>query len=255
MGPTSLTFTSANWNVAQSVTVAGVDDDDLADESMAVTVSVSDGASDDDWDPLGDQTITTTVTDDDTAGFTLSTSTATATEGATGTVTVALTAQPASVVRLTLASADIGAVTAAAVHGALHLRKLEHPQTLTLTAVDDADTVDESVAVTVSVDDGASDDDWDPLADQTITTTVTDDDSPGFTLSPTSATVGEAGSINLTVVLDAQPVADVTIDVASGDSGAATVSPTSVTFTSVDWNTPQTVTATASTTPTWWMSL
>ncbi|MEZ4818894.1 MAG: hypothetical protein R3A45_02980 [Bdellovibrionota bacterium] len=45
-------------------------------------------------------------------------------------------------------------------------------------------------------------------------------------------------------MLDAQPSSDVVIDVSSADTGAATVSISALTFTSANWNTPQTITVT-----------
>ncbi|MBO1351046.1 MAG: trypsin-like serine protease [Hormoscilla sp. GUM202] len=71
--------------------------------------------------------------------------------------------------------------------------------------------------------------------------------------SPSSVTITESGgSTNITeggatddymVVLDAQPTADVIIEIASDDQ--STTAPTSVTFTPDNWNAPQTVTVTA----------
>ena len=44
-----------------------------------------------------------------------------------------------------------------------------------------------------------------------------------------------------TVVLNAQPVSDVVISVASGDTGEATVSASSLTFTNGNWYSAQTI--------------
>ncbi|MEZ4818905.1 MAG: hypothetical protein R3A45_03035 [Bdellovibrionota bacterium] len=57
------------------------------------------------------------------------------------------------------------------------------PQTVTVTPVSDADSSNESVTITLSINDGSSDDDFDPLADQTVTATIIDDDVPGFTVT------------------------------------------------------------------------
>ena len=63
---TSLTFTSANWNQPQTVSITGLNDDaDDGDEQTTITVSVNDAASDDAYDSLADQTVTVTTTDDD----------------------------------------------------------------------------------------------------------------------------------------------------------------------------------------------
>ena len=67
----------------------------------------------------------------------------------------------------------------------------------------------------------------------------------GVTLSGTTATVSEAGTTGtFTVVLDAQPTSDVVISATSADTGEATVSPATLTFTNANWDTPQTVTIT-----------
>ena len=66
-----------------------------------------------------------------------------------------------------------------------------------------------------------------------------------FTINETSLTIAEnAGTGSFTIVLDAQPLTDVVFDISSEDTGEATVSPTTLTFTSTDWNAAQTVTVT-----------
>ena len=57
-------------------------------------------------------------------------------------------------------------------------------------------------------------------------------------------TTEAGGTAQFTVKLDSQPEADVTIDVSSSDTMEGTVSTSSLTFTSSDWNTAQTVTVT-----------
>jgi hypothetical protein len=58
-------------------------------------------------------------------------------------------------------------------------------------------------------------------------------------------TTSEAGaSATFTVVLTAQPIADVTVTLASSDVSEGTVSPTPMIFTSADWSTPQIATVT-----------
>ena len=54
--------------------------------------------------------------------------------------------------------------------------------------------------------------------------------------------VGEAGSGDFTVKLATQPSANVSVTVSSGDTGAATVSHASLSFTTANWDTTQTVT-------------
>ena len=102
--------------------------------------------------------------------------------------------------------------------------------------------VSEGVTVTVAVDDPASDDRFDPVADQSVAVTVTDPDTAGFTLSTASLAIGEGASDTFTAVLVAQPTTDVELTLTSDDPAAASATPSPVTFTSANWNTPQTIT-------------
>jgi N-acetylmuramoyl-L-alanine amidase len=70
--------------------------------------------------------------------------------------------------------------------------------------------------------------------------------SAGVTVAPTSGLItSEAGvTAQFTVRLNSTPTADVTIPVVSGDTTEGTVSISSLTFTTSNWSTPQTVTVT-----------
>ena len=68
-----------------------------------------------------------------------------------------------------------------------------------------------------------------------MSVSVTDDDTANLVAS--SLTVGEAGSGTFTVKLATQPSGSVTVAVSSDDTGAATASPASLTFTTADWDT------------------
>jgi len=69
---------------------------------------------------------------------------------------------------------------------------------------------------------------------------------PGITVTPADGLITDegGGSDTFTVVLDTSPGAEVTIALSSSDTGEGTVSPESLTFTSENWSTPQTVTVT-----------
>ena len=80
-----------------------------------------------------------------------------------------------------------------------------------------------------------------------FTGTITDNDTAGVTLSKSTLTVTEQDTTGdtYTVVLDSQPSADVVVTVAGHAGTDVTVNPTTLTFTSTTWNTPQQVTVTA----------
>ena len=246
----TLTFTNANWDTPQTVTVTGADDDIIdGNIDSTLTVTVLDALSDDDFDGVADQTVTATTTDDDTAGFTIAETgggTAVAESGTTDTFTIVLNAQPASDVVLAITSSDTGEAT---VNTPLTFTNAnwDTPQTVTVTGADD-DLIDGTISstITVSINDGSSDDDFDGVADQTVTATTTDDDTAGFTIAETggATAVAESGTTDtFTIVLNAQPASDVVLAITSSDTGEATVN-TPLTFTNANWDTPQTVTVT-----------
>jgi hypothetical protein len=262
VSPSSLTFTPANWNVTQTFVVTGVNDTaDDGDQTTNVTISVNDAASDNRFDPLADQTVTVTTVDDDDpppppAGMTVTESagsTVVAEAGGTDSVTVVLTSPPTSNVVVSATSANAAEATVSPASLTFTPASWNVPQHFVVTGVDEsADDGDQTTTVTVSVDDAASDDRFDPLPDQTVSvTTVDDDDAPpppaGMTVTESagSTVVTEAGGTDsVTVVLTSPPTSDVVLSVASGNAAEATVSPASLTFTPSSWNVPQVVTVT-----------
>ncbi len=118
-------------------------------------------------------------------------------------------------------------------------------QTFTVTTTDDdVDDGGESLRLTFGS----------PLPASVSTTTtspssatvrITDDDGAGVTLSKTSLDIAEGSSDSYTVVLTSKPTADVTIEARAPASSELTVNPSSLTFTSGNWNSHQTVTVSA----------
>ncbi|WP_252946619.1 Calx-beta domain-containing protein [Roseivirga pacifica] len=187
-----------------------------------------------------------TIENDDTAGFTI-TETAGSTEtteaGGTDSFDVVLDAEPLSDVVISITSGDTGEGTVSASTLTFTTANWNTAQTVTVTGVDD-DIIDgtQSFNITLAIEDATSDDVYDPVADQTVSVDNTDDDIAGFTISKTTATVSETGTTDqFTVVLDAEPGSDVVINVSSNDTGEATVGSAALTFTSINWDTPQTV--------------
>ena len=119
----------------------------------------------------------------------------------------------------------------------------DRAQTITVTGVND-DIIDGSIntTITLAVVDGSSDNNFDPLANQTVTAATADNDSAGFTKSKSAVSVSESGTTEtFTVVLNIEPGSDVVISVTSGDTGEATVSAASLTFTDSNWDTAQSI--------------
>ncbi|MBB32522.1 MAG: hypothetical protein CL455_02570, partial [Acidimicrobiaceae bacterium] len=250
-----LTFTTNNWDTPQTVTVTGFDDSDIdGDQSVNLSVAVVDASSDDNFDGLTD-VLTAVNLDDDNVGYTVTESggsTAVSEDETTDTFTVVLNGQPSSSVVFSIASDDEGELTVSAGTLAFTTGNWDTPQTVTVTGVDDT-IIDgnQSVDVTVSVIDGSSDDNFDELADVTITAAANDNDDANYVVNwPLFSEGGGSGaaepdgtstfSVNLTV----QPNSNVYMSVVSGDLTAATVSTAELTFTPQNWNNPQNVTVT-----------
>ena len=64
-------------------------------------------------------------------------------------------------------------------------------------------------------------------------------------VSPTSLTIDEGSSASFTVALATQPSDTVTVTILHPGTPLGTISPTSLTFTTSTWSTPQTVTVSA----------
>ncbi len=238
----SLTFTSANWNTAQTVTVSGVQDSDGDDK--IVTISLEAESDDTDYDEKS-ASLTATVIDDDTPGLVPDPTSLTVTEDGSGQFTVKLATQPQDGVTVTVESGDTGAATVSVASLSFTTSNWNATQSVTVSGVDDSDTGNESVTVTLT---GSSTDEDYSGKTGSVTVTVTDDDTPNVVVDPTSLTVGEAGTNTFTVKLGTQPSDDVSVSITSGDTGAATVSPTPLTFTPTLtfagklWSSTQTVT-------------
>jgi hypothetical protein len=178
-------------------------------------------------------------------GFTLGKSSASVSEtGTSESFTVQLNTQPTSTVVLTVTSSDTDEATASPTLLTFTPNDWNQPQTVTVTGVDDS-AVDgsQTSTLTIAVDDASSDNTFDAIADQIVTVTTEDDDIAGFTLSQSSASVSETGTTDtFTVQLNAQPLTDVVLTVATSNTGEATTDKTSVFFTPDTWNQPQTVT-------------
>ena len=107
-------------------------------------------------------------------------------------------------------------------------------------------TANTSYEVQVRATNAEGDGAW-SVAGSGTTGTTTTADTPGVSVSPTALTVteGDTTGDSYTVVLDSQPTAGVTVTVAGHSGTEVTTSPATLTFSTTNWETPQTVTVTA----------
>ncbi|MCF6324839.1 MAG: FG-GAP-like repeat-containing protein [Gammaproteobacteria bacterium] len=119
------------------------------------------------------------------------------------------------------------------------------PQVVNITGVDDM-LADGTVPYTLSFAVNSSDADYNGLIVDEVTARNEDDDVVAIIVDPTMelVTTEDLGTAAFTVVLDAQPTANVTIDLTSTNLLEGTIFPASVTFDTVNFRDPQGVTIT-----------
>ena len=242
-----LTFTATNWQTPQTVKVTGVDDD-IDNPNDQRTVEITHAVAGGGYNDAEANDLQVTVTDDDSAGISVSEASdnATTTEaGGTSEFTLALASQPTAEVRIDLASSNTAEGTVAPARLTFTAQNWNQPQTVRVTGVDDA-LVDGDQDYAIEAVAASTDPAYEGIAAE-VALTNRDNDTAGIAVSVASnnATTTEAGGTSeFTLALDSQPTAEVRIDLASSDATEGTVAPARLTFTAQNWNQPQTVRAT-----------
>ncbi|HYI61623.1 MAG TPA: Ig-like domain-containing protein [Acidimicrobiales bacterium] len=241
-GPASLTFTAADWDTPQTVTVTPGEDD--VDQELTCVVGHSVTSIDPGYTGLVPASASGAVDDDDTAGIQASPAALELVEsGDPDTYTIVLGSEPTASVGVALAATGLCSVAPASL--TFTAADWDTPQTVTVTPGDD--DIVHAQQCTVGHTVTSADASYAALTLADASGAVADDDDAGVSivtggpLTLHEATPGTTASY--TVVLDTEPVADVVVALATAD-GQATATPTPLTFTAADWDTPQTVTVT-----------
>lgn len=255
VSPESVTFNQDDWKAPQVVTVTGVDDA-FPDSNKTYKIITAPAVSDDpSFNGKNAVDVELVNVDNETAGITVipRDGLVTSEAGARDTFTVVLNSKPEMDVTLTLASDTPSEGTVSPEQIVFTSANWMGPQLVTVTGVDDDDKdPDHKYKINIT---GTSDDpNYARVAPVSVSVVNLDDESAGVTydlvtgvdpLDPTKLRTYESGdAATFTVVLNARPKADVTLDVASDTPSEGTASPESLTFTVDNWNAPQTVTVT-----------
>ena len=233
VSPSTLTFTSSNYQTTQSVTVTANEDDDGTDGSSIVSFVAGGGYR-------ASIAKTIAVLDDD-GSIDVSGEAVELVEGSkNGSFTLTLGAPPTSNATISVTSKDPGAVKVSPATLTFTSSNHSTAQTVNLVSVSDDDADDESVTIELSATSGYR------ASDATKSISVIDAREGSIILDrPTEAVVvDEGGSATFTVRLSTKPTKNVSISL-SFTHDDLTLSPTSLTFTASNWNTPQIVTVSA----------
>lgn len=197
--------------------------------------------------PASESVVTFAFIPGPTPGFTVTPTSGllTTESGGTADFTVVLDKAPLADVTIPVSSSNTGEGTVSTSSLTFTASDWDTPQTVTITGQDDL-VQDGAVAYTIILGAATTADANYSGLNPTDVSVVNADNEPGITVSPTSGlvTTEAGGTATFDIVLNTQPSADVAIGLSSGDTSEGTVSPSSVTFNSGNWSTPQTVTVT-----------
>ena len=242
VSPDDLAFRYAGeqWKTPQTVTVRGVPDADLDDETVTITHSLF-RFTHVRPDPYPGDPVTVVVTDTGTGTnrVAVSESRLAIDEGGSATYTVRLDNRPAGRVTLWGTSPDPDAVTVTPYRLDFDAKTWKQAQTVTVSGVADTDLDDEAVTITHAVWGYPGVTSADPVK---VAVTDTGSGTDRVVVSESRLAVDEGGSVTYTLRLDSRPGGTVTVKPESDDRSAATATPRWLTFDATNWKTPRTVT-------------
>ncbi|SMN02064.1 Alkaline phosphatase [uncultured Candidatus Thioglobus sp.] len=233
-----ISFTTSDWNIAQTVTVTGENDEE-EDGNIDYSISKIATSTDTRYNGISANTGMTNV-DDDSSGITLGVISGNTSEaGATATFSITLNTQPSAAVAIALSSSDSTEGTISTMSISFTTSNWNTAQTITVTGQNDniiGGSQGYRIIATPSDNTYVS-------ASNTYAVGVIniDNNIPSVNNSETTVSLDEAGSATYTLTLNTQPTGEVTLTPSSADTGAAAVS-TPLTFSTTNYNTAQTIT-------------
>jgi len=220
VAPASLSFTTTPWNQPQTLTVSRAQDPNATPDTA--TVSLTGGGA-----PAA--SVTVNVQDDDTLGIELEATTLTVNEGSTGILRVRLTAAPAAQVFVNVTSTNTAKLTVTPLTVSFDGTNWNTYKSITAVGVQDADPDTENVSVSFSSPTPG-------ITTRTANVQVRDDEVQGILLDTTSMRIGNGTNRSIGVRLQSPPSGTVVVNIASDNPQIASVTTTSVSFTSSDWS-------------------
>ena len=215
MSPSSgVTFTPGNWNLPQEITVTARQDDDAVADAPATLIHSVLGAAE--YNGLDTENVVVTITEDDTAGVTVSKTALTLVEGESGGYTLELTSEPTATVTVTLgghAGTDVSVSPASLTFNAANWNTA---RTVTVTADHDPDTADDAAVTLSHAVSGTGE--YAGITAATVTVNITDDDNP-VSIAADAASVVEGVAATFTLTRTGYLAQARTVNVALTETG------------------------------------
>ena len=244
VSPPALTFTADNWNQARRVVVTGVDDNfDDGDQPYTINLAINDAQTADPNYHGRTAELSGTNTDDDTAAIALRAAPDFLSESA-GAQPITLTAALTGAVRLET-DAVITLTRSGTATPGTDYTAFTPPANITIPARAAAAAATFAITPLAAANDGETIVFSGALSGYTIPDATIAIREFGYAIAaPVGQPTEEGATATISVQLISAPSANVVINVASSDSTEASVSPSKLTFTTANWNQPQTVTIT-----------
>ena len=225
-GPnTALTFDAAN--TPQTVTVTAGSDNNSLDETQTITLTADENYA------RKTARVTVTVVDAQDPELVIVPTTISVPEGGGETFTVALSERPLSTVTVDIGGESGSDLTLDLTSLTFTTDDWNVPQPVNVTAGHDEDAENDEVTLTLLARGGG----YTGVSDN-VTVTIEDDDIASLIISPTQLTIPEEESRTFTVNLSRPPSSSVTVNITPRTGAELTVSPSAITFTAVNWNSP-----------------
>ena len=242
--PSTLTFTTANWDTAQRVTVKAGADANTQIETVTLTHRADGGG----YGSVEIEEVSVTVRDDDERGVAVTPSQVTVMEeDATGSsYEVVLLGQPSETVTVSASVPGVGpaVITVTPLTLTFTTANWDTPQRVTVKAGADANMLNEGYGLMYFASGGG----YDPGTGLVrVTVAVQDNDAHAVVVNPALVRVIEEDTTGSSyeAVLFTRPSDTVTVAVSGTSGTTVTATPSTLTFTTANWDTPQRVTVKA----------
>ena len=238
----SISFSPDTWDIPIDVLVSSVDDLIVdGDTKSKVVMTMSSG--DKNFDGVVREVEFTTV-DNDVAGIVVSSNAASFPEnsGATATMSVVLQAQPTADVAVTVSSSDASELAVSSASPIVFTQdNWDKPQTVSIKVVDD-NIADGTQTAWINFTGTSTDKNFNGISAKSAEYKIIDNEAASIVLTTDVTTIPQASpSAVASVRLGVQPNANVTVTLSSSDSKIIKFNPTTVSFTTSDWDKPKNI--------------
>ena len=232
-----LTFTAMNWDIAQTINVISGEDANTFDEVFNITYIAS--SNDSFYEGITSEIVRVTSIDNDIVNPIVSPTNISLDEYSTAIYTVNLNLGPYNTVALTISSDNPNSASVSVDSLLFTMDNWMELQTVTITAVNDTNHINETVTITNVLSDVSG------SVPAVVVVAINDIDRPNSVLSATADTITEETAKNYTIVLSEQPRTTLAVTITSNNTASVTVSPEEFMFSVDNWNEAQSITITA----------